>query len=657
MGGTPGLNVVVGLFLLTGVGRLFSAEPDNVLALSLSATAEHPRNSEGAFVTLRSGRIIFCYSQFSGGTSDFSPCRIAEIVSDDQGRSWSEPRVLFTPEAGTMEMSASLLRLPSGKLAFFSLIKHGTLDCRPYLRISSDEGASWSAPRCIIKAPGYFVLNNDRVIQTARGRLIVPLAFHRGRQSVDDGTDSTDPRAIDLWYYSDDEGATWTESRTWWSLPVVTEAGLQEPGVVELADGSIFSWARTDQGCQYECRSHDAGETWTAPQPTQLRSPVSPASIKRLPGSGDLLAVFNDYSGQFPFTASGRIYSGRTPLVAAVSSDGGVTWRTCKILESDPQRDYCYTAIHFVGDAVLLAYMANDRGPGKKANALCIRRVNVSWLCAPEDALALRAKSVLHEIYDQEESWVKIHAAEALIAGGEAIAMRERFLRMVPTADMLPYRVGVWRVLANTSPTAGERAACVAQVEKIFLNLAAPDRSQAIETLCKLRAQVTGPVLDLVRRTAADDQDTLRPLALWSLATMGEPGAMKSLGSLLLSPDARTRQIAAYALRWVRERDPATMGALAKAAQAESSDSVAYAYLLSAAFALDADPAHRPAWRSALEGILASGSMDARFETCHGLLQEAGVADLSRYAPLLNEVGNDTRVGAALTILYVHARH
>jgi HEAT repeat protein len=168
---------------------------------------------------------------------------------------------------------------------------------------------------------------------------------------------------------------------------------------------------------------------------------------------------------------------------------------------------------------------------------------------------------------------------------------------------------------------------------------------------------VTGPVLDLVRRTAADDQDTLRPLALWSLATMGEPGAMKSLGSLLLSPDARTRQIAAYALRWVRERDPATMGALAKAAQAESSDSVAYAYLLSAAFALDADPAHRPAWRSALEGILASGSMDARFETCHGLLQEAGVADLSRYAPLLNEVGNDTRVGAALTILYVHARH
>ena len=641
--------------ILACAAHTLAAEADNALTLSLAATAEHPRNSEGAFATLRSGRIVFYYSQFSGGDSDFSPCRIAEIFSDDEGRSWSEPRVKFTPAAGTMEMSASLLRLASGKLALFTVIKRGTLDCRPYLRLSADEGASWSEPRGIIRAPGYFVLNNDRVIQTSRGRLIAPLAFHRARQTLDNGVDGVDLRAIDLWFYSDDDGATWTESPTWWALPVASETGLQEPGVVELADGSIFSWARTDQGRQYECRSRDAGATWSAPQPTLLRSPASPASIKRLPGSGELLAVFNDHSGQFPFVISPRTYAGRTPLVAALSADGGATWRTAKMIAGDPTREYCYTAVHFAGDAVLLAYYSGSSVPGTPS-ALCLRRVKLPWLRAPDDALAQRARATLHEIFEHEESWIKIHAAEALIAGGEAIAMRERFLKMAPAADTLPYRVGVWRVLANTSPTAAERAACVAQVEKIFLNPTAPDRSQAIETLCKLRVKVSGPMLELVRRTATDGPEPLKPLALWSLYLSDEPDGFERFVGLLQSPDVIGRVLGAYAMRLSRVSDPAALKKLALAADAEAADTRASTYLVSAAFALNADPARRPAWRAALEKILATGAMEARFEACNGLVQQCTAADLPRYGPLLDDPGPDTRVGAALTILYVRAR-
>ncbi|MDB6170601.1 MAG: hypothetical protein JWM88_3465 [Verrucomicrobia bacterium] len=641
--------------LLAGTIRSRCAEPANLLTLALAATPEHPRNSEGAFATLRSGRIIFCFSQFSGGDSDSSPCRIVQIESDDQGRTWSSPRVLFTPEPGTTEMSISLLRLASGKLALFSLIKHGTRDCRPFLRISADEGARWSAPRPILKAPGYFVLNNDRVIQICGGRLIVPLAFHRVLRNSGDDTEPCDLRAIALWYYSDDEGETWKEASTWWTLPAGTQTGLQEPGVAELADGSLFSWARTDQGCQYRFRSQDRGETWTAPQPTTLRSPASPASIKRLPGSHDLLAVINDYSGQFPFTPGAGTYSGRTPLVAVSSSDGGATWRTCKLLENDPARDYCYTAIHFTGDSVLLAYMANSRNPAKPS-LLCIRRVGLSWLTEPDDVQTVRAKATLHEVMDQEQSWVKIHAAEALMAGGEAVAIRDHFLRVAPAADTLPYRIGVWRVLANTSPTAAERADCVARIEKVFMDPAATDRSQAIESLCKLRHRVTGPTLDRVREIAADKASPLLPLALWSLRLANEPDALERLDGLLRSTDVTQRLVAAYALRLLRENDPAALRALAAAADAEPADSRAYPYLLSAAFALDADPARRPDWRAALEKILAAASMDARFEACHGLLGQVRRSDLPKYVPLLDGPGNDTRVGAALTILYARPR-
>ena len=54
--------------------------------------------------------------------------------------------------------------------------------------------------------------------------------------------------------------------------------------------------------------------------------------------------------------------------------------------------------------------------------------------------------------------------------------------------------------------------------------------------------------------------------------------------------------------------------------------------------------------------MLTKGSMDARFEACNGLLAHSTSASLPHYVPLLDDAGADTRVGAALTILYVRAR-
>jgi hypothetical protein len=271
-------------------------------------------------------------------------------------------------------MSVSLLRLHSGAIALFYLVKNNLLDCRPVMQLSTDEAATWSEPRPVGAAPGYFVLNNDRVIQLKDGRLVVPVAFHRARASDPKNYHSLDMRSIALWYLSDDEGKSWREADTWWALPARTATGLQEPGVVELADGGLFSWMRTDQGAQFGSYSTDGGKSWSSPEATALSSPASPASIKRLPGSPDLLAVYNDHSGRFPFPKGKR-----TPLVAAISTDGGKTWPRRKLVESDPDGCFCYTAIHFTEDAVLLAYCAGDAKIGG-LNRLRIRRVTLDWL-------------------------------------------------------------------------------------------------------------------------------------------------------------------------------------------------------------------------------------------------------------------------------------
>lgn len=88
------------------------------------------------------------------------------VHSEDEGRTWSrEPQVVVEKGVAANVMSVSLLRLQSGRLALFYLIKNSLLDCRPVLRISTDEAVTWSEPRPVGEAPGYFVLNNDRVIQ------------------------------------------------------------------------------------------------------------------------------------------------------------------------------------------------------------------------------------------------------------------------------------------------------------------------------------------------------------------------------------------------------------------------------------------------------------------------------------------------------------
>jgi hypothetical protein len=344
--------------------------------LTIDPTPEAPRNSEGAIVELRGGRLLLAYSRFTGGNRDESTAHIACRTSDDRGRTWSEDRALQESVGDMNVMSVSLLRLSSGDILFGYAVKNAWDDCRFYLRRSSDEMQSLGEPVCATPEKVYHVVNNDRLVQLGTGRLLVPAALH----ACPDGTRATwSPRAAATCYYSDDDGRSWNRIVGSSAIPddVETGTGLQEPGVVELADGRVLLWARTDLGSQYQAVSEDGGETWSEPRPGPLISPRSPASIKRLPVTGDLLAVWNDHSGKHPHPGGHK----RTPLCTAVSRNEGRTWEDSKVLEADPDGWYCYTSMSFVADAVLLGYCAGDSQVGG-LNRLRITRVPQDWLYA-----------------------------------------------------------------------------------------------------------------------------------------------------------------------------------------------------------------------------------------------------------------------------------
>ncbi len=360
------------------------------VVLELPHARGNPRNSEGGFAALSDGRIMLAYTRYVGRSwADEATAVIAARYSEDGGRTWSRrDRVLVENEGRCNVMSASLLRLSDGRLALFYLRKNGHADCRPYMRTSRDEGATWGRAILCIPAPGYFVVNNDRVIQLRGGRLVVPAGWHRTRSTAGGWGAMADSRAIAIFFRSDDGGATWAESKDWWALPVRSGSGLQEPGVVERADGSLYAWCRTDLGRQWEMTSADRGETWTAPRASRFLAPCAPLSIKRMPSTGDLLAVWNDHDPRWRTSRAWRAGAwgakeswGRTPLVAAVSRDDGRTWRQRRLLEDDPARGFCYTAIHFAEDAVLLAYCCGGHGAAVLQD-MRVRRIPLAWLYA-----------------------------------------------------------------------------------------------------------------------------------------------------------------------------------------------------------------------------------------------------------------------------------
>lgn len=348
---------------------------------------DNPRNSEGAFIRLRDGRILFAYSRFVGNCGgDDAPAHIVARYSSDEGETWSGERILFRREdlgAGNI-MSVSFLRMKEGGLGLFFIINMSWYDTRLHLFVSHDEGETFDRPVNCIPSKGYYVTNNDRVIRTRSGRILVPANLHRLRNEPAKGVwPEFDERGFGYFFHSDDDGRTWKESADVLFPPSNKVVwGIQETGVIELASGVLRSYSRSSGGVQYQAFSYDDGDTWTDPAPSRFTSPCSPMQMKRL-ADGRILAVWNPVPGSnvrdLPFGWD------RTPLVAATSGDEGRTWTVPLYLEDGSEEaGYAYPAVLPEKDHVLVAYCAGNRQDGSNLFRLRIRKIRIDELTSQE---------------------------------------------------------------------------------------------------------------------------------------------------------------------------------------------------------------------------------------------------------------------------------
>ena len=344
------------------------------LTHQLPPSENNPRNSEGAFLRGKKGEILFAYSRYTGTSNhDHASCDIALIVSYDEGETWSEPRIIapasFFGVANVMSVSA--LEQQNGDLAFYFLIKENDYTSTLGRAISCD-GEHFTCQRCQCNfKPGYYVVNNDRYVRQKNGRILVPASYYTPEQNISHTTThAINPAAATL-FYSDDDGASfqgvdWIHEFGRWGY---NDHGLEEPGIIELEDGSLFYWMRTNYGCQYESESNGDIQSFTPPRPGHFSSERAPMQVKAF--DGVIYTIYNPIPGY-----NGRVVEkgtwGRTPFVLRKSTGKrvfGKDFGPLNIIEDDPTRGYCYPAIFKTHDGHLL--LAYCRGNAEDGNTLC----------------------------------------------------------------------------------------------------------------------------------------------------------------------------------------------------------------------------------------------------------------------------------------------
>jgi predicted neuraminidase len=265
---------------------------------------------------------------FARSGRDETDSYVLVVTSDDEGTSWSLPRLVIDPPGGVCAFDPCLWLDPDGMLWLFWAQSHGRWDGRGGVWcITSEDSQSnaptWSAPRRLCDG---VMLNKPTVLKN--GDRLLPVSVW---------AKSADPRTPARYRHDPgkESGAyVITLSRNGaQTLSVigrvrVPQRKYDEHQIIERRYDSLWMLVRTPNGIS-ESESTDGGKTWSEAKRSAIPHINSRFCIRRL-RSGRLLLITHE-------PPDGKT---RSHLIAHLSEDEGRTWQGGLMLDERPGVSY-----------------------------------------------------------------------------------------------------------------------------------------------------------------------------------------------------------------------------------------------------------------------------------------------------------------------------
>lgn len=341
---------------------------DRKISTICKANKDFPRHSEASIIELNDSSLLLAWMRFESsrfGSGDQAPSTISMMNSFDGGSSWENFRIAVERRRDAVNVySPNFLRLNNGEILLCYMMYDQLERGKPqlatgYMIRSKDEGKTFGEPETIWERDR-LAISNSSIKRLSSGRVILPAVHPEGM--LWSGDEKRSVRVL----YSDDDCESWHFGEQKISLPM---RGAMEPFVAELADGRLIMVMRSQLGSLFKSYSSDQGESWSLPQTTGLSIPESCPYVTEIPNSDKIMVIWNNAEYNMHWSSH---YGKRSPLTAAISADGGVTFTDFWDIETDPKVGFSNPGITWTKDGVcLLTYWAIPYDENWRFKGLC----------------------------------------------------------------------------------------------------------------------------------------------------------------------------------------------------------------------------------------------------------------------------------------------
>jgi predicted neuraminidase len=226
---------------------------------------------------------------------------------------WDTPKIIDKRE-GFAYMNPVAMQDSAGVIHLYHTVEPangGQETSKLWQLLSADDGKTWSSPQELPMRSGSFT--GHSLVALDQSTWLFPLSYQVDARLVLSEIEKTS-----------DGGKLWT------ACPIQRVEGRMQPSIVMLNPSKFLTYLRSRDADYIYVSTSEDGCNWSPAKPTELPNNDSSIEAKVLK-SRHLIMIFNNSSSDR--TSSPPQPGLRKPLTAAISEDGGRSWKYVRDIE------------------------------------------------------------------------------------------------------------------------------------------------------------------------------------------------------------------------------------------------------------------------------------------------------------------------------------